>query len=254
MGKKYGKTLQDMLKYRIVWIVMKLKQIIVSLLVPVMAISALAVLVLPATPASALTDQQKKACYEKWAGRTSTGTNGTTKYNEANFKKDACSGSKGGSCKIVRYSDGATLHCQRSDGKYDNGTAGWGGTDGGSDTGDTGDDGTDTPVTTTSNVDGDDCGGVETAIIKCNADNSGDLENNGVWALLIIALNILTAGIGIVAIAGIVYGAVLYTTAEDKADQVKKATDIITNVVIGLIAFALMWAGLNFIVPGGVFA
>ncbi len=253
MRKKYGKTLQDSLKYRIVWIVMKLKQIIVSLIVPVVAISALAALSLPATPARALTDSQKKACYEKWAGRTSTGTNGTTKYNEANFKKDDCASNKNGSCKIVRYNDGATLHCQRSDGKYDNGSAGFGGTDGGSDTGDTGDDGTDTPITS-SNVDGDDCGGVKTAIIKCDAKNSGDLEDNGVWALLIIALNVLTAGVGIIAIAGIVYGAVLYTTAEDKADQVKKATDIITNVVIGLIAFALMWAGLNFIVPGGVFA
>ncbi len=104
-----------------------------------------------------------------------------------------------------------------------------------------------------SNVGGDDCGGVETVLIKCDAKNSGDLEDNGVWGLLLIALNVLTAGVGILAIGGIVYGAVLYTTAEDKADQVKKATDIMTNVVIGLIAFALMWAGLNFIVPGGVF-
>ena len=69
-----------------------------------------------------------------------------------------------------------------------------------------------------------------------------------------IALNILTAGVGIIAVGGIVYGAILYTTAEDKADQVKKATDIITNVVIGLVMFGLMYAGLNFIVPGGVFA
>jgi len=104
------------------------------------------------------------------------------------------------------------------------------------------------------NVDGNDCGGVETAIIKCDADNSGDLEKNGVWGLMIMVLNILTAGVGVLAVAGIVYGAVLYTTAEDKADQVKKATDIITNVVIGLIFYALMWAGLNFIVPGGVFS
>ena len=104
-------------------------------------------------------------------------------------------------------------------------------------------------------IEGSDCGGVQTAIIKCDEkyDNKGDIETNGVWALLMLVLNILTAGVGIVAVGGIVYGAILYTTAEDKADQVKKATDIITNVVIGLIAFALMWALLNFIVPGGVF-
>jgi hypothetical protein len=98
------------------------------------------------------------------------------------------------------------------------------------------------------------CGGVDTAIIKCDADNSGDITKNGVWALLILVINIMTAGVGVLAVGGIVYGSILYTTAEDKADQVKKATDIITNVIIGLVAFALMWAGLNFIIPGGVFS
>lgn len=101
---------------------------------------------------------------------------------------------------------------------------------------------------------GDDCGGVETAIIKCNQNNDGtDVENNGIWGLLLIAINIMTAGVGVLAVGGIVYAAILYTTAEDKADQVKKSTDIITNVVIGLVAFALMYAGLNFLIPGGVF-
>lgn len=99
------------------------------------------------------------------------------------------------------------------------------------------------------------CGGADTAIIQCDEDNSGkDINNNGVWALLMMILNIMTAGVGIIAVGGIVYGAILYTTAEDKADQVKQATNIITNVVIGLILFALMWVGLNFIIPGGVFA
>lgn len=115
----------------------------------------------------------------------------------------------------------------------------------------TDDDGT----ATTNPIAGSDCAGVKTAIIKCDADNSGEeVNNNGIWALLMMVLNIMTAGIGILAVGGIVYGAILYTTAEDKADQVKKATGIITNVVIGLILYAFMWAGLNFIVPGGIFA
>ena len=94
------------------------------------------------------------------------------------------------------------------------------------------------------------CGGTETSLIDCGG-GSGD---NGIWGLLLIALNVMTAGVGVLAVGGIVYGAILYTTAEDKADQIKKATDIITNVVIGLVAFALMWAGLNFLIPGGVFS
>ncbi len=102
---------------------------------------------------------------------------------------------------------------------------------------------------------GNDCGGVQTAIIKCPQNNgSSNVEDNGIWGLLLLVLNIMTAGVGILAVGGIVYGAILYTTAEDRADQIKKATDIITNVVIGLVAFALMWAGLNFLIPGGVFS
>lgn len=103
-------------------------------------------------------------------------------------------------------------------------------------------------------VTGNDCGGVSTSVIKCDADNSGDLNKNGIWALLLIVINVMTAGVGVLAVAGIVYGSILYTTAEDKADQVNQAITIIRNVVIGLIAFALMWAALNFIIPGGVFS
>lgn len=52
---------------------------------------------------------------------------------------------------------------------------------------------------------------------------------------------------------GIVYGSILYTSAGGNAEQTKKAMGIITNVVIGIIAYGLMYVGLNFLVPGGVF-
>ena len=100
----------------------------------------------------------------------------------------------------------------------------------------------------------DGCGGVDTAIIKCNADNSGsDIENNGVWALLLMAINILTAGVGIAAVGGIIYGSIMYTTAGDNEGQVKQAKEIIRNVVIGIILYVAMYALLQFIIPGGLF-
>ena len=95
------------------------------------------------------------------------------------------------------------------------------------------------------------CGGVATTVVGCDATNSDKVEDNGVWALLLMVLNIMTAGVGILAVGGIVYGAFLYTTSEDKADQTNKAKGIITNVIIGLVAFMLLWAGLNYLVPGG---
>lgn len=98
------------------------------------------------------------------------------------------------------------------------------------------------------------CGGVETSIVSCKQDNSGnDYTNTGLWGILLIAINILTAGVGVVALAGIVYGALLYTSAGGNQEQVKRAIGIFTNVVIGIIAFAGMWALLNFLIPGGVF-
>ncbi len=99
------------------------------------------------------------------------------------------------------------------------------------------------------------CGGVETAIISCNK-NSEDpetVEDTGVWGLLIITINIMTAGVGVLALAGLIYGSVLYVSAGGSPEQVKKARMVFTNVVIGVIAFGGMFALLNFIVPGGVF-
>lgn len=95
------------------------------------------------------------------------------------------------------------------------------------------------------------CGGVKTSIISgelCQEDEGGVI-----FGLLKGALRILTAGIGIAAIGGIAYGALLYTTAENKPDQTKRAIGIITNVVIGIAAYALMFALVNFLIPGGIF-
>ena len=98
------------------------------------------------------------------------------------------------------------------------------------------------------------CGGVDTAILNCGGSKDAtDLEGTGAWQLLIITINILTAGVGVLALAGIVWGAVLYTSAGGNPEQVKKAKTVFTNVVIGVIAFAGMYVLLNFIVPGGVF-
>lgn len=100
------------------------------------------------------------------------------------------------------------------------------------------------------------CGGVTTSIIKCDQDKEnpdGDIENTGIWGLLILTINIMSAGVGVLALAGIVYGSIVYTTSGGNPEQAKKARGIIKNVVIGVIAYGAMFASLNFIVPGGVF-
>ena len=97
------------------------------------------------------------------------------------------------------------------------------------------------------------CGGTTTSIINCGQNNAGsDIENNGIWGVLELVINILTAGIGIAAVGGVIYGSVLYASSGANPDNVKKAKTIITNIAIGLIAYGLMYAFLNYIIPGGI--
>ena len=102
------------------------------------------------------------------------------------------------------------------------------------------------------------CAGVTTSIIGeevCGgADNSSDnVQDNAIWKILTWVVNIMVAGVGILAVAGIVYGSILYTTAGGSQEQVKKAMGIFTNTAIGVIAFALMYVLLQWLIPGGVF-
>ena len=98
------------------------------------------------------------------------------------------------------------------------------------------------------------CGGIETSVISCGGkDGESKLEKTGVWSILLGAVNILVTGVGVLAVAGVVCGSILYTSAGGNPEQVKKAKSIFTNIAIGVIAFGGMYALLNFIVPGGVF-
>jgi len=129
---------------------------------------------------------------------------------------------------------------------------------------------------TTPTANAAECGGVPTSIIDCpDQDGKGlcpdgnmvdssekcadgsvpktDIENTGAWGILLLVVNILTAGVGVLALGGIVYGAILYISAGGSPEQVKKAMGIFMNIVIGVVAYAGMYALLNFLVPGGIF-
>jgi len=94
------------------------------------------------------------------------------------------------------------------------------------------------------------CGGVNTSLISC--ENGNNETFGGVGALLkqgVIIMNWLVVAL---AVAGVAYGAVLYTTAGGNSDQTKKAISYIRNVAIGLILWGFMYVILNWLVPGGV--
>lgn len=76
----------------------------------------------------------------------------------------------------------------------------------------------------------------------------GDNSINGV---LSITLNTLAGLVGVVVVIGIVYGAILYTTASGNAAQAKKAIGIIRNALIALVMYGFFYAIMNFIIPQG---
>jgi hypothetical protein len=79
-----------------------------------------------------------------------------------------------------------------------------------------------------------------------------DTKKTGVFILLIWVLNIMTAGVGIAAVGALIYAGVLYASAGGGSEQIVKSKKIITDTVIGIIAYALMFLVINWLVPGGV--
>ena len=73
------------------------------------------------------------------------------------------------------------------------------------------------------------------------------------WGLLLIAINILTAGVGIAAVGGLILAGITYATASNDQNKIVKAKEMIYNVVLGIVMFALMWSFLQYLIPGGVF-
>lgn len=75
----------------------------------------------------------------------------------------------------------------------------------------------------------------------------------GIEGILNAILLTVTAGVGLAATIAIVFAGVLYTTAAGDAGKVGKAKTMITNTVVGLIAYAVMWSFFQWLIPGGAF-
>ena len=93
------------------------------------------------------------------------------------------------------------------------------------------------------------CGGADTAIIDCE----GKTGENAIFDIIAQVIKILNYGIGILAIAGVAVGGIIYSTSGASPEGVKRARTIWINVVIGLALYATLVTLTNFIIPGGVF-
>lgn len=71
-----------------------------------------------------------------------------------------------------------------------------------------------------------------------------------IQSLLMLIVKILFYGLGAAAVVGVVVAGILYLTARDNENQVTKAKTRLFEIVIGLVAWALMWTVLHFLIPG----
>lgn len=71
-----------------------------------------------------------------------------------------------------------------------------------------------------------------------------------IGALLDLVVDILTGGAMIAAVGGVIYGAILYTTAGGSSDRTKKGMEVIRNTIIGIILFAVFRGILSFLGVG----
>ena len=90
--------------------------------------------------------------------------------------------------------------------------------------------------------------------VKTNLFGGGCVSGeDSVFIVLNVILQVLTWGVGIAGTIGIVITGIQYMTAKDDVAQLTKAKNRLIQIVIGLVAYAVMWAFLQWLLPGGVF-
>ena len=77
-----------------------------------------------------------------------------------------------------------------------------------------------------------------------------DDEGSGITELLKLIVKILLYGIGVAAVVGVVIAGILYLTARDNEAQVAKAKTRLIEVAIGLVAWAMLFTLLQWLIPG----
>lgn len=92
------------------------------------------------------------------------------------------------------------------------------------------------------------CGSTKTQYLSCDSESGVGAIND----LIKIVIVVLTVLIGIVAVGGLAYAGVLYSSARDNQNQVNEAMTIIRNVVIGILLYGFTVAIINWLLPGGV--
>ena len=80
--------------------------------------------------------------------------------------------------------------------------------------------------------------------------NPDDQDGEGIKCILKITVDILTVGVGVLGVLGIVIAGIQYLTSAGNEEQMRKAKRRIFEIVIGLAAYVLIYALLSWLLPG----
>ena len=93
-------------------------------------------------------------------------------------------------------------------------------------------------------------GCVETSILGENGCACDDGNGSGITDILNLVLDIMTYGVGALAILGMIIAGVQYLTARDNEAQMTKSKNRILQIVIGLAIYAVAYVVLRWLLPG----
>ena len=79
--------------------------------------------------------------------------------------------------------------------------------------------------------------------------NTGNGEDEGINHVLNLVVDIMTIGIGVLGVLGITIVGIQYLTAGGNEEQTRKAKRRMYEIVIGLVAYVLVYALLNWLIP-----
>ncbi len=95
----------------------------------------------------------------------------------------------------------------------------------------------------------DTTGGKAVVLVKCWEEGKDSKNGAGISCVIRLVINILSVLVGIVGIIGIVVVGIQYLTAGGSEEQTRKAKRRLFEIVIGIVAYVLLAAFLNWLLP-----
>ncbi len=97
---------------------------------------------------------------------------------------------------------------------------------------------------------GDDARPMTNILRGCEPTNGEDSGGSGIVCILKLGVEILSIGVGILGVIGISVSGIQYLTAGGSEEKTRKAKRRIFEIVIGLAAYAVIYALLQWLLPG----